>query len=246
MSGEGHKHTLELHKKYGEVVRLSPDMVSVVNHKVWKDLLGPKKVGEQENCKDSVFYFDAGGSIAGDCETKAHNRQRKLLAPAFSAQSMMDQQPLITKYVDLLLEGLRVKGLGGTVALDMTQWYNWTTFDIIGDLTFGEPFDCLARGEYHSWIAIVFGSIAEHATLVQIRRNFPYIDLLLKYLLPKSLTKLADTHSNLTNAKLAKRMALGNSRPDFMEVMLRGLADGVSLEFTLGSFASNVFTFGTV
>jgi hypothetical protein len=42
--------------------------------------------------------------------------------------------------------------------VDMSQWYNFTTFDIIGDLAFGEPFDCLKDSQYHPWVEMVFVS----------------------------------------------------------------------------------------
>ena len=30
--------------------------------------------------------------------------------------------------------------------VNVSQWYNWFTFDVIGDLAFGEPFGSLADG----------------------------------------------------------------------------------------------------
>lgn len=37
--------------------------------------------------------------------------------------------------------------------VDLITWLNFFTFDVIGDLSFGEsPFSCLAAGEYHPWV----------------------------------------------------------------------------------------------
>jgi hypothetical protein len=38
----------------------------------------------------------------------------------------------------------------------MVGYYNFTTLDITGDLTFGEPFFALDVGKYHPWIANTF------------------------------------------------------------------------------------------
>lgn len=39
------------------------------------------------------------------------------------------------------------------------KWYNYATFDIIGDLAFGSDFGCLASSNYHPWVSIIFGAI---------------------------------------------------------------------------------------
>ena len=45
-------------------------------------------------------------------------------------------------YVDLLIQRLRTHATSSAI-VDMNKWYNFTTFDLIGDLAFGEPFGCL-------------------------------------------------------------------------------------------------------
>lgn len=52
------------------------------------------------------------------------------------------------RYVDLLMEKLKMKSKEGPI--DILAWYNCTTFDIIGDLTFGESFQALDT--YTDWI----------------------------------------------------------------------------------------------
>ncbi len=83
---------------------------------------------------------------------------------------MREQEPIIGGYVDLLVKRLREHGSEEVYtdgekpktmrkALDMRTWYNWTTFDIIGDLAFGEPFDCLDKAEYNPWVSMIANSI---------------------------------------------------------------------------------------
>jgi hypothetical protein len=35
--------------------------------------------------------------------------------------------------------------------VDVTDWFAFTTFDIIGDMALGEPFGCLTSGEFVTW-----------------------------------------------------------------------------------------------
>ena len=46
--------------------------------------------------------------------------------------------------IDLLMEKLYAFAASGSPT-DMVKWYNLTTFDIIGPLAFGEPFDGLKK-----------------------------------------------------------------------------------------------------
>lgn len=62
-------------------------------------------------------------------------------------------------YVDLLVNRLREVTSDDHAPQDMTQWYNWTTFDIMADLLFGEPFGCLQDLATHEYIALLFNAL---------------------------------------------------------------------------------------
>lgn len=77
-----------------------------------------------------------------------HNRQRKIFTPAFSDRALKQQEPLFLKYADLLVSKLK-EGVesDSEKPFDMVRMYNFTTFDIMGDLTFGEPLHMLSNAE---------------------------------------------------------------------------------------------------
>lgn len=77
-----------------------------------------------------------------------HSRQRKIFTPAFSDRALKQQEPLLMKYTDLLVSKLK-EGVesNSEKAFDMVRMYNFTTFDIMGDLTFGEPLHMLDNAE---------------------------------------------------------------------------------------------------
>ena len=43
--------------------------------------------------------------------------------------------------------------------VDLTAWFNYATFDLAGDLAFGEPFNCLKDSTYHPWISLIFSNL---------------------------------------------------------------------------------------
>lgn len=97
-----------------------------------------------------------------------HSRIRRLLANAFSEKAPHEQKPLLQQYVDLLIASVRVRAIAGE-SIDISDWLSFTTFDIIGDLSYGEWFNCLQCAVYHFWVTILFdifkASALIHSTL---------------------------------------------------------------------------------
>jgi hypothetical protein len=68
----------------------------------------------------------------------------------FSDKALKEQEPLITGYVDKLISRLHEHTRSsGSATLDIVKWYNYTTFDILGDLAFGDSFGCLESDLLH-------------------------------------------------------------------------------------------------
>ncbi|OIW33645.1 cytochrome P450 [Coniochaeta ligniaria NRRL 30616] len=79
-----------------------------------------------------------------------HARQQKAFAYPFSNTALLQQEPLIQGWVDKLVAALGKIADEGKHA-NMTAWFTYTTFDIIGDLCFDEPFGCLDAGQATDW-----------------------------------------------------------------------------------------------
>jgi cytochrome P450 len=129
---------LELHKRYGDVVRVAPDELAFANPQAWKDIMGHRSDAQME--KWDKFYRpvkDIPTDIV-NASREEHGLLRRTMAHGFSDRSMREQQPIIKQYVDLLIQRLRENCDQGEKAVDMGAWYNFTTFDVIGDLAFGE------------------------------------------------------------------------------------------------------------
>jgi cytochrome P450 len=86
-----------------------------------------------------------------------HSRIRRNLSHAFSEEALREQESNIQQYVDLIHR----LGEHATESkpVDIMRWYNFTTFDVTCDLTFGEPLYCLCDSVGHKWIQLVFSSV---------------------------------------------------------------------------------------
>lgn len=62
-----------------------------------------------------------------------HQRIRRLLAHGFTDVTLLEQEPLLTFYFDLLVSKLKEQVDGAAHGrVDIMAYYNFTTFDIIG------------------------------------------------------------------------------------------------------------------
>lgn len=71
---------------------------------------------------------------------------RRFLSHAFSQRSLAEQESLIAGVIDTFMRQLNEKAKEGAV-IDLTMWFNMMTFDIIGELAFGESFQGIETGK---------------------------------------------------------------------------------------------------
>lgn len=134
----------------GSIVRVAPNEVSFNSPQSWNDIYGFRQ-GHQTFLK-SDFYeggpFAGRGvhSIVSERDVDAHAQMRRHLAHAFSDRSLSEQEALVAETVDKFVRvvGDRGQQKGG---LNISKALEMMTFDIIGDLAFGETFGGVDSGE---------------------------------------------------------------------------------------------------
>ncbi|KAJ9622840.1 hypothetical protein H2204_011449 [Knufia peltigerae] len=212
----------DLHDKYGPVVRFTPNDVSFITPTGWQTIYGHKRHGQLSFQKDKRLYRSALTNadnilLADDAN---HSRHRRLLAHAFSEKALRGQEWVLNHYLTLLIQQLAKRSDEDQV-VNMVQWYNFTTFDIIGDLAFGEPFGCLEAGVYHPWVATIFDGF-RLAVFNQAIKRLPIAAPILRRFIPQDLVKNQMDHLQLSFSKAQKRLETGNTeREDFMSYILR-------------------------
>lgn len=154
---------------------------------------------------------------------KNHTRVRRLLAHAFSSKALHEQETLLHTYADLLVQKLHEQigtSSTGTRVIDINQWYNFTTFDLIGDLAFGESFQCLENEQYHWWMSLMFDAV-RLSVYLKVLWFFPFLGILLKLPLPRYLAERRNASFQLSVEKVARRLQRQTDRPDFMSYILK-------------------------
>ncbi|KAL1868305.1 hypothetical protein Daus18300_006029 [Diaporthe australafricana] len=132
MAGGIHNSLMDLHNRYGTVVRVAPDELSFSSPDAWEEVYGRYKAGKRkENMKPNWYASRDSNDILG-ADLGDHGRIRKVLNFGFTASAMLDQEPAIVGFVDLLFERLRARA--GDTSVDVWKWYLYTLFDITGNL----------------------------------------------------------------------------------------------------------------
>ncbi|RDI88055.1 hypothetical protein Vi05172_g1947 [Venturia inaequalis] len=230
--GTPHKWNHELHLKYGPVVRLAPNMLSFIDERAWKDIHGFKKPGP---FKDSDDYGKPPNGVPGllmEVRDNEHSRMRKVFTGAFSDRSLKEQEPLFLQYTDLLVEKLKIWIKENPEnGIDMVRMLNFTTFDIMGDLTFGAPLGLLEKSDYTPWVALIFKAL-KFRTYVRGLKSFFVFKVIIDFLGPKALGEKTRTHFNYAAEQVNKRLKIKTERPDIWGLVLRQaeLGRGLSLK----------------
>ena len=217
LSGQLPHNIKKLHERYGEVVRVGPDELSFTNPAAWKDIYTKGFVRPYEY-KDKPPGKEAENLISAS--ESDHFRFRKVLAPAFSLT--MEQEYVVQATVGLLISKLRqtitADACEESAVVDILQWFNYTTFDIIGSLLWGSPFGCLEEVKSHPWMEVI--AQFKTALIVGATKFYPPLDAILKMITPKSA--MADLMHiwRTTEEKIAQRVKKGASQKDMISYMV--------------------------
>ena len=209
-----------LHITYGEVVRYSPNELSYTGAQAWKDIYGYQR-GRSENPKDLKFYTPPknGAPSLAILDAEEHTKIRRAIAPAFSDRALKQQEHLFCRFADLLISNLRkVVATESESVVNMVKMYNFTTFDIMAELTYGESLGLLERSEYTPWVDLVFKSISV-IPIIQITEYYPILKKVFEICEPESLKKLRVSHHKHSSDRLDKRLAKGSDQPDIWNLV---------------------------
>ena len=120
------------------VVRLAPDELSIVDESAMKTLFGHGTTSIKGDWYRAWQAPDSAPNIFATQDLKAHDGNRRRIAPAYKMTSILK----LEKYMQLCFDNLWQKLRGQAEqekAVDMCHWTNALAFDVIGELCYGEP-----------------------------------------------------------------------------------------------------------
>ncbi|KAL2192904.1 cytochrome P450 [Corynascus similis CBS 632.67] len=219
-----------LHLRYGPVVRYSPTDLSFVDDdggSVWKAIHGRHEKGGREFAKAKEWFVTPANGIYGINSAAAHEdhrRYRALFAPAFSERALKSQEPLFRSHVNLLVAKLSEAVEGGQPVVDMAKLFQLTTFDIMGELTFGKSLGQLDTTTYSHWVRAVFDSIRA-IPIAQLIQYYPLLQAIFDLVEPQSIRDMKYNHFRFSADRVDRRLERGSDKPDIWNLVLSAQDD---------------------
>ena len=229
-AGDLVRRIADIHTQYGPTVRVAPNELSFIESTACRDIYAARS-GQPKFPKNSVWMGEPTPMASGivDANDADHARIRRVWGHAFTERALKEQEPVMQRYVDVFIAQLR--GLQRDRDVDIVQWFNFLTFDLTGDLAFGESFACLEGVALHPWISMIFSHF-KSATLLASIRFYPRLYSLLIWSLPASVLRKQQEHFQLSKDKVHRRLNLEKERPDFLQHVSEHSRDGNALTET--------------
>ncbi|KAK2616356.1 3-hydroxy-3-methylglutaryl-coenzyme A (HMG-CoA) reductase isozyme [Conoideocrella luteorostrata] len=210
-----------LHRKYGSIVRIGPNHLSIDGALAWPGVFAHRP-GKPEYSKQKNFYGPEGEFSMIGAPFNMHRYQRRKLSRAFSESALTHHESVISQHVDELMQQMMVF-CSQNQSVNIVEWLKFAIFDIIGDLTFSESLQCINKGEYHPLAAMMSTAIRGHS----LRRVFldlpiPDIPACILNNLPffKKFVKIQDWAWEKASARIKSGLVGKNDHADFLDYLL--------------------------
>ncbi|KAI9447487.1 high nitrogen upregulated cytochrome P450 monooxygenase 2 [Lactarius indigo] len=144
--GDLHLYYKSLHDRYGDVVRVGPNELSVRDTSLIHAVLG------QGGLPKGPRWDGLPGrpSLIDQRDPILHMHQRKPWNRAFSSKALKEYEVILAKRARQLLDCLedRVNGSDqkAGLVLDMSAWFSYFAKDFMGDMAFGGGFELMKAG----------------------------------------------------------------------------------------------------
>lgn len=206
-SGNFHHQLHDLHTQYGPVVRIAPDELSYIHPDAWKDIYGNRDITRnrvwagQEEAQHPISIMSVNEST--------HLRNRRALAGAFTDHAIAEHAHILETLVDLMIRKLKDAAdiNHGRTVFNLVDWLDFLTFDISGELSFGESFDSIKNSRAHPWVEIS-QNFGKGIALMASINFFRPTDKILKFLMPKKIMEKMKYHREITHEKLEQRLLM--------------------------------------
>lgn len=247
MGGRSHRVMQEQHRKYGAVFRVSPNELAFASVTSWQAVYGVPPTGQSQLIK-SEFYdiFGAGFEVpcvGSERNPAEHARKKKSLAAAFSTKALTAQEHIVQRCWDDFISKIGPVSQRGPHGVNVVSWFEMVTFDILGEMAFGESFGCVENENHHSWLDLILDHMVE-VTLLDNLRRLPLLSVLSRYFLAPITARVRRQHAAYSRAKVQKRLDAVNTRHDFLTNVVSKVKDGEISREQLTAHASTLIIAG--
>ncbi|KAF2202848.1 cytochrome P450 [Delitschia confertaspora ATCC 74209] len=152
-----YRETEKLHAKYGDYVRTGPRELSITDADAIPFVHGPTS-----KCRKGAWYNSTTHiedySLQTTRDKTDHRDRRRIWDRGFNAKALRDYEPRINRHSRYLMEKLAEHAREPCVKI--SNWFNFYSFDVMGDIGFDRSFGMLEKGKEDEGIDGVHKSMA--------------------------------------------------------------------------------------
>ena len=143
----------------GSIVRIAPNHLSFADHSAQKVIYGFGTKQTPSMAKDPRFFtpeVDHTMNIINECDKEEHSRMRRMLSMAFSMSNLLTNENILIRRTDEFLRDIRdIRSEDGKKGVNIVRRFNYVTFNIMGEMSFGDSWETRLREQPGSCIEVI-------------------------------------------------------------------------------------------
>ena len=175
---DAHDTHLRLHKKYGDLVRIGPNCISICKPDIIPSVHGIGK-GYVKSDFYSVWQNVVNGqrvaSMVFTTDEAVQLEIKKPIAAAYSLSTLKEFEPLLDSTTAVFLSRLDELYASTGKVCDFGKWLQWYAFDVIGELTFSKRLGFLEKAHDVEGIT---ATVARNFDRCSVLGQMPWLDLI--------------------------------------------------------------------
>ncbi|KAI1377899.1 cytochrome P450 [Hypoxylon crocopeplum] len=135
----------ELRKQYGPIIRTGPEELTIIDAAVPSATDGPKN-----KCTKAVWYDFLLPEIALNTtrSIKEHDTRRRIWDRGFSTKALAIYEERVVEYAEVLASQIEKFAKEGK-PINVSDWFYFFTFDVMGEFAFARSFGMLQDEKWH-------------------------------------------------------------------------------------------------
>ncbi|KAL2815754.1 cytochrome P450 [Aspergillus granulosus] len=227
--GHFEKTNIELHQRYGSIVRIAPSTYSISDPDTIRQIYGAGSLFTK-----APFYSAFGNpdkprsDLFSELDNGRHAMKRRNVSSLYSMSALVNYESAIDRVTEQLCQSLN-KFCSTGDAFDFMSWMQFYAFDVIGTITVGEPFGFLQAGSDWNGIlcavheSMVYGSLV--GIVPELHPILSKITQTLQIQIP--FDSVSDyIMENIKTRKIAPQSSRDKPGTDFLSLLLTRQSEG--------------------
>ncbi|KFX98708.1 hypothetical protein V490_02162 [Pseudogymnoascus sp. VKM F-3557] len=144
-----HEIHQEAHQKYGNCVRMGPNMVSIDDPAAIPTLYPMRRGFTKSLFYRGIMPYTNGGALPAIFTTQDEQQHKDLKTPVaamYSQTNVITFEPFVDEVLAVLFDQLNQRFVKSQARFDLGDWLQYFAFDVMGTMTFSKRYGFLETG----------------------------------------------------------------------------------------------------